>query len=68
MIAPLQYVREQYVAEGAIVGPNLRVEFAESKSISLELPSVDVILNDGWKIIPLTPPEVKKLLHNELLK
>ena len=64
MIAPLQYVREKYIAEGAIVGPNLRVEFAESKRISLELPSVDVILNDGWKIIPLTPPEVKKLLHN----
>ena len=60
MIALLQYVREKYTAEGATVGPNLRVEF-ESKSISLELPSVDVILNDGWKIIPLIPPEVRKL-------
>lgn len=60
MITLLQYIREKYTAEGATVGPNLQVEF-ESKSISLELPSMDVILNGGWKIIPLIPPEVRKL-------
>ena len=52
-----QFVRRKYTDEGAIIGPNLRVEF-ESENISLELPSRELILNGGWKIIPLIPPEV----------
>ena len=47
----------KYTAEGATIGPNLQVEF-ESNNISLELPSTELILNGGWKIIPLIPPEV----------
>lgn len=57
MIVFLQFVKHKYTAEGATIGPNLQVEF-ESNNISLELPSRELILNGGWKIIPLIPPEV----------
>ena len=43
---------------GATIGPDLPVKF-ESNSISLQLPTEGVILEDGWKIIPLFKPEVK---------
>ena len=58
MIVFYQFVRRKYIAEGATIGPNLQVVF-ESNSISLELPSRELILNGGWKIVPLVPPEVR---------
>ena len=57
LLVILQFVRQKYTAEGATIGPSLQVEF-ESNCISLELPSEEAVLNDGWKIIPLIPPEV----------
>ena len=38
------------------------VEF-ESNSISLELPSDEVTLGEGWKILPCFTPKVKKVLY-----
>ena len=55
----LQAVQREYIARGATIGPDLPVKF-ESNSISLQLPSGGVVLEDGWKIIPLFKPEVEK--------
>ena len=54
----LQFVEQKYTTKGCISGPSQRVEF-EANTISLELPSMNTILSDGWKIIPLIRPEVK---------
>ena len=66
MFVFLQLVRQKYTAEGATIGPNLQVEF-QSNNISLELPSEEVILNDGWKIVSLIPPEVRISLLDRAL-
>ena len=55
----LQIVQQQYTASGATSGPYLPVEF-ESDSISLEVPSEGVILENGWRIVPLFSPVVRK--------
>ena len=54
----LQKVKQEYTAKGATIGPDLRVEF-ESSSISLQLPSEGVTLEDGWKIVPMFHPVVR---------
>ena len=46
---------------GATIGQDLPVEF-ETNSISLQLPSNRVILEDGWIITPLFNPEVRDVL------
>ena len=43
-----------------MIGADLHIEF-ESSMISLQLPS-DGVLKDGWKIIPLFDPRVRKCL------
>ena len=57
----LQAVRHEYTAMRATSGPDLSVEF-ESDSISLEIPPVEVILEGGWKILPLFTPVVRKFI------
>jgi len=54
----LQKVRQEYTAKGATIGPDLKIEF-QSSSISLQLPSEGVTLQDGWKIIPFFHPGVR---------
>ena len=62
--ALLQVVQREYIARGATTGPDLPVEF-ESNSISLQLPTEGITLEDGWRIIPLFNPEVRNV--NQLL-
>ena len=62
----LQIVQQQYTARGATSGPHLPVEF-ESDSISLEVPSEEVMLENGWKIFPLFHPVVRKLIAGQHL-
>lgn len=57
----LQVVQQKYTAMGATIGQDLPVEFA-TNSISLQLPSNKVILEDGWIITPLFNPEVRDVL------
>ena len=59
--ATLQTVQQHYTAMGAIIGPDLSVEF-ESDSISLQLPPEGVMLGSGWKIDPLIHPVVRNLI------
>ena len=54
----LQFVEQKYTTKGCISGPSQRIKF-EANTISLELPSENTILSDGWKIIPLIHPKVK---------
>lgn len=60
LIISLQLVLEEYAARGATIGPDLPVEF-ESECISLELPPEEVMLESGWRILPVFPPVVRKL-------
>ena len=57
----LQAVNQEYTARGCTIGPSLSVEF-ESDSISLELPSEEVILENGWRIVPMFSPIVRNLI------
>ena len=61
----LQYVKNKYGDSGATTDEcdeGMPVEF-ESNSISLELPSDEVTLGEGWKILPCFTPKVKKVLY-----
>ena len=55
----LQAVRQHYTAMGAIRGSAKLIQF-ESDSITLKLLSGGIV--HGWRIIPLTPPVVRKLI------
>jgi len=58
----LQHVKQTYTARGATdhCDEGMPVVF-ESSSISLDLPSDDVTLGDGWKILSYFLPTVKKV-------
>ena len=62
----LQIVQQQYSASGATSGPHLSVEF-ETDTISLEVPSEGVTLENGWRIFPLLSPVVRKLIAGKHL-
>ena len=47
----LQAVQQEYTAKGATIGLDHVVEF-ESETISLQLPSEGITLENGWKIVP----------------
>ena len=53
----LQVIQQKY--RGAIVGPDLHIEF-ESDKISLPISLQGTTLEDGWKIFPLICPVVRK--------
>ena len=55
-----QNIQQKYAAKGATIGSDLPVEF-ESDSISLQLPSEEDTRDDGWKIVTLFSPAVRKL-------
>ena len=65
----LQVVQQHYTAMGVTIGLDLPVEF-ESDSISLKLPPEGVMLENGWRITPLTPPVVRKFIvgHQNLIE
>ena len=63
----LQKVKQEYTAKGATIGPDLRIEF-ESSSISLQLPSEGVTLEDGWKIVPMFHPVVRSFKRYSVLE
>ena len=56
-----QAVQHEYTAMHATIGPDLPVGF-ESDSISLEIPDDGITLEDGWKIVPLFHPVVRKFI------
>ena len=62
----LQMVQHTYTASGAATcghDEGMLVEF-ESSSISLNLPTEGIILQNGWKILPQFHPAVKNVINN----
>ena len=62
LYAILQVVQQEYTAKGATIGLDHVVEF-ESETISLQLPSEGITLEDGWKIVPIVHPMVSCYEH-----
>ena len=48
---------EKYTALSAEPGPDLEVQFEEDQ-ISLDIPDHVTVVENGWKIVSLTPPLV----------
>ena len=64
LISPAVYLKQKYSDEGTTTDgrdEGMLVEF-ESSSISLKLPSDEVTLEGGWKIMPCHLPKVKNAL------
>ena len=53
----LQSVRTHYSEEGIMVGPSVKMTFAEDE-IKLNIPDVGIALPSGWSLQPLECPKV----------
>ena len=56
----MQHVDNYYAA--AKRGPHFPVKFEEDE-ISLDIPDHVTVVEEGWKITPLTPPLVCRFMH-----
>ena len=65
----MQVIAEHYQNSGFEFGADQPLEF-ESNLISLDIPTMGIDTDNGWRIVPLSPPQVAmqvRGMHNKKL-